>query len=44
MAYNVTLKKRAINALKKSMSRIIKISKKLFIALPITQDQQVTKS
>lgn len=26
------------------MSRIIPISKKPFIALPITQDQQVTKS
>lgn len=42
MAYNVSLKKRAIKALEKLMSRITPISKKLFMVLPLTQDQRVT--
>lgn len=44
MAYNVTLKKRAIKALEKSTSRIIPISSKPFTALPIIQDPQDTKN
>ncbi|MEN9304327.1 MAG: hypothetical protein RL264_2756 [Bacteroidota bacterium] len=42
MAYNVSLKKRAIKALEKINEPYFSNIKKLFMVLPLTQDQRVT--
>lgn len=44
MAYKVSLKKRAIKALEKSMSRIIPILRKSFTALQIILAQKAIKN